>query len=306
MNFLNIDISKVLRSDAFIGSEPVSRGTWICIIGYCASQENGGKITDCHDWADRLWLQTCGVTRAEIDGATKLLRWEGVDLLCLFYPIEQEAALNAKRAGGKQGGDASAKGKLKANQKASHSQSQELCLEHSQGLSSELSGDVKEGKGRERKGREIEAQLGPRQFPQSFMAWKKEMRGIPGYENKIQDIEAERLWMTHIKPLVSALPPDQVDRLWDKFVLKSFESAYERPCSTWIGYLERPDFDAPRVSSRPTPGGSAPPLESGSGVTDPEGADPEEHRRRREHYKKNKRGAAPGGQEQTEQTGGEP
>ena len=99
MNWLNIDVT-ALRSPEFIGAEPIARATWLCLLGYCADQENGGVIADCEQWGDRRWMQTCAVTRAEIDASKPLAFWDSSALHVAFYPVEQEERTKANRANG--------------------------------------------------------------------------------------------------------------------------------------------------------------------------------------------------------------
>ena len=112
MNWLNLKTSQ-LREPAFIGSEPVARATWLCVMAYCVELENGGRIVGARLWKDRQWQQTCGVTRAEVDAAAKLTRWAGDDLHVFAYPIDQEAAFAAMSSGGRAGGLAKARNRLK-------------------------------------------------------------------------------------------------------------------------------------------------------------------------------------------------
>jgi hypothetical protein len=73
-------------------------------MGYCADQENGGIIQNCEDWGDRRWMQTCAVTRAEIDASKPLAFWDASALHVAFYPCNQEAKFQANRLNGKKGG----------------------------------------------------------------------------------------------------------------------------------------------------------------------------------------------------------
>lgn len=108
MKWLNIEVA-ILRSPKFIGAEPIERATWLSLLGYCADQENGGRIQKCSTWKDRTWQQTCGVTAAEVALKSTLWHWEDVDLLVEFYPIDKEKELKAKRLAGAKGGVASGK-----------------------------------------------------------------------------------------------------------------------------------------------------------------------------------------------------
>lgn len=103
MNWLNIKTSD-LSSPEYIGSEPVSRATWLSVMGYCAVQENGGIIRNCKGWGDRQWQQICGITCAEIEASNLLMTWDGSDLVVAFYPIDQQEKYQNKRKAGKSGG----------------------------------------------------------------------------------------------------------------------------------------------------------------------------------------------------------
>lgn len=101
MNWLNISIP-LLRSPEYIGSAPTERATWISLQGYCADQENGGRIVGARSWNDRKWQQVAGVTHEEAHAATPLLIWDADDLVLWQYPISQEHVAAAKRLGGRQ------------------------------------------------------------------------------------------------------------------------------------------------------------------------------------------------------------
>jgi len=115
MNYLNLRI-ETLSSEAFLGTEPTNRATWLCLLRYCAQHETGGVISGAADWGNRKWMQLCGVTEEEVSAECDLWRWDGEDLCVCFYPIEQEAELQAKREAGKKYGKSSAKGEQKAEQ----------------------------------------------------------------------------------------------------------------------------------------------------------------------------------------------
>jgi hypothetical protein len=117
MKWLNIEIA-TLRSPKYIGAEPIERATWLSLLGYCADQENGGRIVGCIKWKDRTWQQVCGITQAEASIASNLYRFDGDDLLVEFYPLEKEAELRAKRKAGSKGGKASGKARREAELEA--------------------------------------------------------------------------------------------------------------------------------------------------------------------------------------------
>lgn len=88
-------------------------------------------------------------------------------------------------------------------------------------------------------------------FPDSFEAWILEFAAVPGYGvyQKTKRAEAERCWM-EASGLVKALPVEAVEKAWREFMAKSLEKAFERPCSTWIRFLE---CAAPKENGGPYP-----------------------------------------------------
>jgi len=103
MNWLNIEI-KTLTSSEFLGSDPIERATWLCLLRYCAQQENGGIIKDCFSWKDRKWMQLSGVICDEVKTKSSLWKWKENDLIVWNYPIEKELEVIANRENGKKGG----------------------------------------------------------------------------------------------------------------------------------------------------------------------------------------------------------
>jgi hypothetical protein len=117
MRWLNIEIA-TLRCPAYIGAEPTERATWLSLLGYCADQENGGRIAECKRWKDRQWQQVCGITQTEAHAVSKLWTWDGDDIVVSFYPLASEAIMQAKREAGRRGGMASRKNAKKAQPQA--------------------------------------------------------------------------------------------------------------------------------------------------------------------------------------------
>lgn len=103
MNWLNIH-TDTLRGEEYLGADPVERATWLSLLGWCATQENGGIIPGASNWKDRKWQQVCGVTKHEVELESELYEFTGDDLLVHHYPIEAETAVIAKREAGKKGG----------------------------------------------------------------------------------------------------------------------------------------------------------------------------------------------------------
>lgn len=157
MEWLNIHVS-TLDSPAFVRATPTDRATWLCLLRYCAGQENGGRIEGAALWGDGTWQQVARVKLREIQRACELWRWDGQALVMSLYPREKEQEVQAKRKGGKlgaekrwagRGGDSSANGSSDriANSSANGSAIAELYAE---------------GKGREGKGNGRESPLPPR------------------------------------------------------------------------------------------------------------------------------------------------
>ena len=108
MNWLNIH-TDTLRSEEYLGAEPVERATWLNLMAWCASQENGGIIEEAATWGERKWMQLCGVTKQEATLVSKLFCFtpEGA-LVVSLYPSDKENEVKTKRgvarANGKLGG----------------------------------------------------------------------------------------------------------------------------------------------------------------------------------------------------------
>jgi len=135
MNWLNLEV-KTRTAPQFVGSEPTKRATWLCLMLYSAEHETGGIIANVTDWGDRRWMQTCGVTKAEINTPSELWKTNDSDLILWGYPTEKENEVAAKREGGRKGGK---KTQSKAPREA------QLPSTHSSSPS-----NGKEGKGKER------------------------------------------------------------------------------------------------------------------------------------------------------------
>lgn len=101
MEWLNLH-SSVLDSEQFIGAEPLDRATWLCLLRYCAGQENGGVIRDCEQWGDRKWQQLARVLLSEVERESTLWEWDGPDLRVWFYPVEAETKVKRLRVQAKE------------------------------------------------------------------------------------------------------------------------------------------------------------------------------------------------------------
>jgi hypothetical protein len=153
MNWLNIEVSTI-RKPEYVGADPIHRATWLNLMAYCAEQENGGIVAGCLEWKCRRWQQTCGVTKAEVEDACELWRFEGGNLAVWNYPLEKEIEVAAKRDGGRKGGLA------KAENEAAKLAAKELESIPPSSASGNATGSAStERKGKERKGRESKGKI---------------------------------------------------------------------------------------------------------------------------------------------------
>lgn len=142
MEWLNLHVS-VLDCPEFLGAEPVDRATWLCLLRYCAGQENGGRIVNAASWGDRRWQQLCRVTAKEVRRTCDLWAWDGADLLVVRYPSDKEAEVRAKRQGGKDTAD-----KRWGKRRSSGAESDSSAIEK-QRANLDAEGKGREGKGKE-------------------------------------------------------------------------------------------------------------------------------------------------------------
>ena len=105
MNWLNLNI-QTLDSENFLGSDPIDRATWLCLLRYCIGQENSGVIAGCKTWADRKWQQLVRVTKKESDRHCGLWEWDGDNLVVWGYPDEKEYEVQQLRGIGRQTSEA--------------------------------------------------------------------------------------------------------------------------------------------------------------------------------------------------------
>ena len=96
MNWININIL-TLDSPEFVGSDPVDRATWLCLLRYCCGRENGGVIEDCGDWSDRKWQQLVRVTKGEVERSCALWTYDGERVTVWAYPDAKEAEVKVRR-----------------------------------------------------------------------------------------------------------------------------------------------------------------------------------------------------------------
>ena len=87
----------VIRSEEYIGCEPVHRAAYINLLAFCVDQENSGTIANCADWSDRKWMQLCGVMKSEVESC-ELFWFNGEDLEIYAYPIDEQKSCESKRA----------------------------------------------------------------------------------------------------------------------------------------------------------------------------------------------------------------
>lgn len=85
MKYIKIPLY-AFRLSEYLVATIEQRGTWFSLLVWCCQQENGGIIEGCRSWGDRRWMQSCGVTVAEVAKPCELFTWDGDDLIVFFYP----------------------------------------------------------------------------------------------------------------------------------------------------------------------------------------------------------------------------
>tara|TARA_R110000850_G_C9996151_1_gene468173 strand:+ start:9690 stop:10442 length:753 start_codon:yes stop_codon:yes gene_type:complete len=104
MNYLNLH-TDLLRSESYLGAEPVERATWLNLLAWCATQENGGVIHDASEWSDRKWQQVCGITKEEAHLESDLYSFGSKGgMIVSHYPKDKEEEVKTNRLNGKKGG----------------------------------------------------------------------------------------------------------------------------------------------------------------------------------------------------------
>ncbi|KAA5515969.1 hypothetical protein, partial [Bacteroides caccae] len=96
MEYMNVPTA-LFSSPEFIGAEPIQRATWIALLAWCCTQENGGIIEGCRTWGMRRWMQTCGVMDKEVMNGGELYHFDGDDLVVFGYPGGVQELLERKR-----------------------------------------------------------------------------------------------------------------------------------------------------------------------------------------------------------------
>jgi hypothetical protein len=103
MDWINLHIPTVIRSPEYVGSSPAERGTWLCVLAYACEIESGGRLPGASTWKDRQWQQACGVTLREVRAASRLLRFDGQDLIVNGYPVAKQRQVQQARGVGMAG-----------------------------------------------------------------------------------------------------------------------------------------------------------------------------------------------------------
>ena len=66
MNYLIKINPRVMRDMRWHIATNEQRGVWIALFAYCTQAKNNGVIVGAENWTDRHWLQTCSLSRDEI------------------------------------------------------------------------------------------------------------------------------------------------------------------------------------------------------------------------------------------------
>ncbi len=108
MHWLNIEIIRT-QGPEYTSAEPAQQLAWFHLLLYCAQQENGGIIREAATFTDRQWMRLIDVEGATLRTECLLWTWaQDGSLIVWEYPAKQEQVVQAKREGGRRGGDAKA------------------------------------------------------------------------------------------------------------------------------------------------------------------------------------------------------
>lgn len=115
MHWLNIEIIRT-QGPEYTSAEPAQQLAWFHLLLYCAQQENGGIIREAATFTDRQWMRLIDVEGATLRTQCSLWTWrEDGSLIVWEYPAKQEQVVQAKREGGRRGGDAKAQNRSTAS-----------------------------------------------------------------------------------------------------------------------------------------------------------------------------------------------
>ena len=242
MNYLNLH-TDLLRSEDYLGAEPVERATWLNLMAWCATQENGGTIKNAVEWGDRKWQQIVGVTLNEVQTPSELYHFiDGGHLVVNHYPKDKEEEVKRNRVIGSDGGKAKTQAKTQAarvNGKRGG---------RPKNPSENPSENPTERKGREGKGKEREGK-GTIIAPTQAIAWS-EAGGWQGISEKdYQDWE-------------QAYPACNIDRQLataNQWLLSNPSKAKKKQWRRFItGWLGRAQERGGDTKTNPTQSGTGP------------------------------------------------
>ena len=102
MDWININIPRLMSSAEYIGSDHKARGIWLSVLRYCYQAENIGRVVGGADWEDSSWMECCGVTSRDVRFASKLLTVKDHDILVLGYEAAKQRECEVKRQAGRE------------------------------------------------------------------------------------------------------------------------------------------------------------------------------------------------------------
>lgn len=165
MNWINIH-TDTLRSEDYLGADPIERATWLNLMGWCCSQENGGIIKNAAKWNDRKWQQLCGITKDEATLVSELYHIdEAGNMHVSLYPIDKEQEVASKRETARANGKKGGRPKLKTQSKPT------LVNSANPEQTNVIKRKGREGKGIERKEKGIAMPFASKKFAQSWNEW---------------------------------------------------------------------------------------------------------------------------------------
>lgn len=173
----------MLRAPEYLGSEPTARATWLNVLSWCCTQENGGRITNCRAWKDRQWQQLCGVMSQEIESSNPLLSWDKDDLIVWGYPVQKQHIVQKNRVNAAIGGRSKSEAKIQASRSngSKHKPSDEPSGSQAEPKPKPngMEGNGREGNGMEKNGTGKNV---AKVSATSDADWIKELQAQPAYQ----------------------------------------------------------------------------------------------------------------------------
>lgn len=155
MLWLNIYLSD-LDNEAFACAETADIGTWLRLMRYCCTQENGGLIKGAKAFDNRKFGALFRLSKPEIHEKSDLWAWKGNDLFVSHFPNERLKIIKKQRVSALKANEVRWGNRNAKPNPISHTESDASAHARSDATPNPKteSGKERKGKGKERKGRE--------------------------------------------------------------------------------------------------------------------------------------------------------